>query len=404
MPIPEKGLGALELLEWFFAHEDEFPKDPVAILRHVGIVVAKHTGRTSENLYHEVHTHDTGSPIPSECWRPELDLAGDLRRATEDGKRNVVAFEPDSAVMNHPSWMQTQFRTGWSIYNVMRHRAVGPYPGDVPTDDLYTASYTHWDDGKTHTYWDGKPRFKRSMVVITARPRDEDEEGKLLRCCAKFKLRTTVIYWYLTEDKHFFCLAPDNGDGPVGPLHAVCALPYWVKYAVYDNNVAWRVVTDMHMCAQGFASRHASVMRFTDENKPFQYNDAHYYEGFDPDHAACPWPVTGLEFHEIVETWRVHFQSLQTLFWFTHDNWRDAVWRRAYPDGSEFRTLHRCGRFLSKQLHTRINRIVRQMLLAKAQALEEKRARDPVKRCAACAVQAAKDQIVLGLEPKRQKN
>jgi hypothetical protein len=65
--------------------------------------------------------------------------------------------------------------------------------------------------------------------------------------------------------------------------------------------------------------------------------------------------------------------------------------------------MRQFARLVNEQLHARINRIVRQTLLARAQALEEARAQDPVKRCAACAVQAAKDQLVLGLEPKRQK-
>jgi len=62
---------------------------------------------------------------------------------------------------------------------------------------------------------------------------------------------------------------------------------------------------------------------------------------------------------------------------------------------SEARTL---------QLRRRMFAKAYKLLLVKAQWKEEARAQDPIKRCAACAVQAAKDQLVLGLEPgaKRQ--
>jgi len=54
---------------------------------------------------------------------------------------------------------------------------------------------------------------------------------------------------------------------------------------------------------------------------------------------------------------------------------------------------------LTRQLRERMYGIARKLLLVKAQWKEEARAADPIKKCAACAVQAAKDQLVLGLEP-----
>ena len=43
--------------------------------------------------------------------------------------------------------------------------------------------------------------------------------------------------------------------------------------------------------------------------------------------------------------------------------------------------------------------IARKLLLVKAQWREEARAADPVRKCAACAIEAVKDQLLLGLEP-----
>jgi len=60
---------------------------------------------------------------------------------------------------------------------------------------------------------------------------------------------------------------------------------------------------------------------------------------------------------------------------------------------------------LTRERRGRLFRIAHKFLITKAQQFEEKRAQDPVKKCAACAVQAAKTQLVLGLEPpsKRQR-
>lgn len=53
----------------------------------------------------------------------------------------------------------------------------------------------------------------------------------------------------------------------------------------------------------------------------------------------------------------------------------------------------------TKRLQDRVYRMGYKLLLTKAEQAEERRARDPVRKCAACAVQAAKSQLVLGIEP-----
>ena len=91
---------------------------------------------------------------------------------------------------------------------------------------------------------------------------------------------------------------------------------------------------------------------------------------------------------------------------FASTNWNQVTrWALCRQTGmGKHRAFPAIGRLLQEQLERRLVCALRDALLGKAQALEEERARDPVKRCAACAVQAAKDQLVLGLEPasKRQ--
>lgn len=98
----------------------------------------------------------------------------------------------------------------------------------------------------------------------------------------------------------------------------------------------------------------------------------------------------------------------------THDPWHvmeriDAqVAKIAQPcvldNQSSKETLDWWSEVSTRQLRRRLFAKALKVLLVKAQWKEEARAQDPIKKCAACAVQAAKDQLVLGLEPasKRQ--
>jgi|SaaInlV_125m_DNA_1040241.scaffolds.fasta_scaffold17809_3 hypothetical protein len=60
---------------------------------------------------------------------------------------------------------------------------------------------------------------------------------------------------------------------------------------------------------------------------------------------------------------------------------------------------------LTKQLHARFARMASKLLYAKLQEAQERLASDPVKKCAACAVESVKSQLVLGIgAPKRKRN
>ena len=76
------GRDACELLKWFFAHEATFPKDPIALLRHIGIVVSAnlaHTAASDEAAYWESWSPaDGGSDCSQSYFHPTLDLATDF--------------------------------------------------------------------------------------------------------------------------------------------------------------------------------------------------------------------------------------------------------------------------------------------------------------------------------------
>lgn len=58
---------------------------------------------------------------------------------------------------------------------------------------------------------------------------------------------------------------------------------------------------------------------------------------------------------------------------------------------------------LTKQLRERLWRVGRELLFHWVQLKQEAIAADPVKKCAACAIEAVKSQLALGIEPKRQR-
>jgi aminoglycoside phosphotransferase family enzyme len=64
------------------------------------------------------------------------------------------------------------------------------------------------------------------------------------------------------------------------------------------------------------------------------------------------------------------------------------------------------GDALTQQLRRRLVRVARTFLLKSAELAERRRAADPVRKCAACAVEAVKSQLALGIErgdAKRQR-
>ena len=94
--------------------------------------------------------------------------------------------------------------------------------------------------------------------------------------------------------------------------------------------------------------------------------------------------------------------------WYIMERIDTQVARIAQPrivDNSQVKETLKClSEVRTRQLRRAMFAKAYKLLLVKAQWKEEARAQDPIKRCAACAVQAAKDQLVLGLEPgaKRQ--
>ena len=387
------GRDARELLEYFFAHEATFPKDPLALIRHIGIVVASNLAKTvlhNDAAYWESWSpSDGGSTHSDACCHPSLDLATDLRDATfEDEKRRVVLFDPDfndASTMHAPK--QTPAPQGWSVSKVYHHNP--PDPCDYTQMRLCTVKYRLTDGTRQHT------------VTVTTEPPGGCNE--CVKCCAVFKLQGVRVFWYCHETFQVFCLYPE--EEPFR-LHAVSATPDQTVNLLYDgpSRVAWRVRRSLYASVYNESSWNVIPLRFLPGAVPFPGLDD---SGgiFDPHITAHPWPKDDVGYEMLMREWERLFKGLAMLFssvispYVDKEKWQPC---RAYGMG-KYRAFPAIGRLLQQQMQRRLVRALRDTLLGMAQALEEERARDPVKRCAACAVQAAKDQLVLGLEPKRQR-
>lgn len=356
-----RGLDARELLEFLFAREQTFPSDKVAMLRHVGIIVAK-------NL---------------QAARPKLDVAEDLCEATVCGTRRVALFDPETALMYRPECMPAE-ADGWVLWKLVRHRAVEPLT--LCCEDLYTAKY----------------KFEERKAVTVTAGAPFGHENVPTQSCVMFKLRNKEIYWYCHGTFQVLTLMPayDGGCNDFATLHAVLCQPGKITYLLYDSStkVAWRTLTAWSGIAHRGGCREVVPMRFPEWEDPWP-ELPFPHETFKPWYAACPWPKYELDFPTIHAARTHQFEFLRVLFASTDCN-QGAKWTMCGQFGKgEVCAFPAIGRMLGKQLQDRFARAMRLTLLTVAQELEEARARDPVKRCAACAVQAAKDQLVLGLEP-----
>lgn len=127
-------------------------------------------------------------------------------------------------------------------------------------------------------------------------------------------------------------------------------------------------------------------------------------------HTGAPFfGVTYASLHKLVHyNERTQLDTTQDSPWRIMERIDAQVARIAQPrivDSNQVKETLRClSSARTCQLRRSMFAKAYRLLLVRAQWREEARAQDPVKRCAACAVQAAKDQLVLGLEPgaKRQ--
>lgn len=326
-----------------FDREEEMPKDPTSCLRRIGWIVADCFHRSGDSTGHS--------------------LAEELR-CEAGGRRSELVWDPVrlTAVRNQPS-----VKHGWVLKEVLDTNTC-EYVKSAQLRYEYTSSVT----GEQH------------VLQLTTRAGDAHE-------FAHFFVHGTDFYWYQNMD--FCTFARENLHGNRLELVAVRAAT--VVYSYYDR----------------------------------MKNDCLVHRTFTTSHKQ------GVCVYHFKRPWRVHgrMPEFDHFFLSCHLNYRseeEAVLTREYPEESVYSRLERLSqdlrvvtglsgeperragagipkvvplphltRRLTERRRARFVRVARTLLLTKAQEAEERRAADPVRKCAACAVEAVKSQLALGIEP-----
>jgi len=332
----------LSALAHLFDHEEDLPDDPVARLRHVGWVFA-------EKWY--------------EC--------GDSGGHTLQNELTIVCNGDRSRL----DWCPTSF-------TFRRHP--GPPPGS-PTRGWFLDVAIHVDDSRknckfTYIYYSPVTNKKHS-IDLTVRLHFSE--------FACFVLKGQTFYWHSHDGDN--TIMSDHG-GHYGVVHCVAIRAAAVTYARYDPAPDARVAL-VHRIFTTSHESWVSVKRFGEDpsihHVPNISNWAlHNQLYYDPAHDAV------LNHNEGANATR---NRLEKLAW----NLR-AITKRAHA--ARWTELPLLSARLSRQRRSRFVRIARTLLIHRAQEREEARARDPVRKCAACAIEAVKSQLALGIEPapKRQ--
>ena len=329
----------LTALAYLFDHEEDLPDDPVAKLRHIGWVFA-------EKLYE--HGDSGGHTLDDE-----------LVHVCNNGGRNQVAWCPATFSLRHP-YSANPLR-GWFL--------------DVV---VHVDSYAGRRNGKFSFKYHSPVDDKEHGIDLSIRVQHHE--------FACFVLKGQNFYWHTHEG--YNTIVSDHG-GHYGVVHCVAIRAATVTYARYSpppsgTCLVHRLFTTSHesrVMIKRFGQD--SIIRMPHIGSWAIHNQLYY----DPAHDVL------LNHNEGANATRNRLVKLAY----------DIQIITKYAHANAWTELPLLSERLSHQRRSRFVRIARTLLIHRAQAREEARARDPVRKCAACAIEAVKSQLALGLGHKRQR-
>ncbi len=359
MAAPDQPFPILSALSRIFDREEEMPTEPTACLRRVGWIVANSFKRDGA--------------MPS-----GHSLAEELCSATS-GERSELVWNPyTTSIVNKPN---PAIKHGWVLKEV----------ADTCRSTLNRSAklryeYTSPVTGKNH--W----------LKLASRGGGSHE-------FAAFAVRANLIHWYQNEEFCTFahtCLrgALEDRDlellGHSMDLELVAVCADYVTYTRYnmkknDCIVHRTYTTDhletvsiFHFDGAGATGRVPHFCPFTLDNH-VNYNSRN---------EAVMWHKSNDQ--------AVHIrlerlgQDLRAVTSYLGDR---PGWMGEMDAGNPVVVpLRYLSQRLTMRRRARLVRVARTLLVARAQEAEERRAADPVKKCAACAVEAVKGQLALGIE------
>ena len=353
MAAPDQSFPILSALSRIFNREEEMPTEPTTCLRRVGWMVADSLKRDGA--------------MPS-----GHSLAEELRFVTS-GWRSMLVWNPYSMSVvntNNPT-----IQHGWVLKEV----------ADTCRSTLNKSAKLRYDytcpiTGKIHP------------LQLTTRGGGTHE-------FAAFAVHGNLIHWYQNEEFCTFAHTCLKGALEDVDLELVAVRADDVTYTRYNMKkndcIVHRTYTTDHLETVSIFHFHGNgatgrVPHF----RPFTLdNHINYNSG----NEAIMWHQSYEQ--SVKDRLERLSQDLRVVAGHLGDGHAGDPDRRGNAGIPVVVNLRHLSGRLTRRRRARLLRVARTLLVARAQEAEERRAADPVKKCAACAVEAVKSQLALGIEP-----
>ncbi len=331
-------MSLLRVLERFFETEDELPKHPTQVLKRLGWALAQHMYDSATSRSEPLHRQ-----LMWAC----------------PGARGHVTWSAHSSTMSR---VAPPPKEGWCLNRVAHFES-------AETNDNDFVAVGSRNTAKLQFLYTTKD--KRRFAIDVA------HYGLVSHEYVQFALNDEVYCWLQFPEACIVCRAWDKF-GPTEMLEAVSARSACVTHIQYD-------LVSRHCFGNTTFTTSADVSVWAKYNQSF----------------PNAWTIEEVMDHRNLHEMQVsHLERLEQRMKALTTPPQEHE-RGAFAAGN-VKVLPHASALLTKQLRSRLYRVAKKLLYTKLQEAQERFAADPVRRCAACAVEAAKDQIVLGLEaPKR---
>lgn len=397
-------LEPLEVLQWLWENESTLPKNPTDLLKRVGWVFAQRAGLNSN--------------LSDMCYGLMCEMFSDLMTRNGGARQ---AMSDDFAYREHPVGMysttsayRASQQPGWHLAQVLQLYNYGeiqggqfvftytmpPPKGHVPrkpNPSPHAMTDMHWDAHRASVIWDSVCQRK---VVL--------QKFCFDAYLARFELRGVPLFLLEHEDSTFLVLGAHDPNRSFDHPGA----PQWELEFVQFGEPETEFVYGLYNARTRVAS--------ATETRTDDYRIFHAMRAFPqakmadwPPHYEVKFPYTehkGLQVTHrlnvlLSDDARPNINPTDALL-HAMDLVRSMEWIAKLVQ-REARLLNvEIGDALTQQLRRRLVRVARTFLLKSAELAERRRAADPVRKCAACAVEAVKSQLALGIErgdAKRQR-
>ena len=400
--------GPLEVLQWLFENQSKLPKDPTALLKHVGWVFATRAGLPS-NL------RGNGYGLMSEMFSELTERDGHNMSGDFTYRENPPVMHSTTnsyQASQQPGWHfarllqlyhHSDYQGGMFVFTYTMPPPKGHVPPDAPHPSVRTVPMTdlNWNRHREPIVWD--PVCQHELVF---------QKFSFDEYIATFELNGVRMYLMESEDSDNTFLALGSGSQPSQKFGCAGVANWNLEFVEFDRdllrtsfvhgfyNANTRVASSTKMHPDTLTIRH-SLRRFPREQAglpPRQEARVFITDwgGLTVSHRLDCIIHNDNSGYLSVKDGAHHVGDLvRSMDYIASLVTMTSQWTR--------KSLH-INYALTEAMRSRIFRIAYKFLLIMGEKAELRRAADPVRKCAACAVQAVKSQLALGIEgPSRSK-